>query len=265
MNPLEELIGEIDDIFDHNTCKEMIDGFEKNIKLAIPYGAEGAAVQMSLPEALEVPNHGLQNETSETGKNISQYLDEGIKLWFSHAAKTINCSIESIVRTLNFAGMSALECTVVKQIANKTHYEPLHCDGNLSAPLDPGHDTGPVGDKRYLTSITYLNTVEDGGETEFWWGQKVKAEIGKSLVFPSQFPFFYKNNHPISNDRYSLVSWANNLPNEKILREMLKVYTEKEIPRLNQESTWKDESNASAQRQFDEFQTDKNEQSIQQW
>ena len=46
---------------------------------------------------------------------------------------------------------------------------------------------------------------------------------------------------------------------------MLKVYTEKEIPRLNQESTWKDESNASAQRQFDEFQTDKNEQSIQQW
>ena len=59
---------------------------------------------------------------------------------------------------------------------------------------------------RILTYILFLNDVNEGGEIEF--GDKdliVKPEAGKLLIFPSIWTYSYKQNQPISNDKYIII------------------------------------------------------------
>jgi hypothetical protein len=60
---------------------------------------------------------------------------------------------------------------------------------------------------RTLTYIFYLNDVDEGGETEFYNGEKVNAEEGKLLLFPSLWTYSHKGNMPISNDKYIVTGW----------------------------------------------------------
>jgi hypothetical protein len=62
---------------------------------------------------------------------------------------------------------------------------------------------------RLLTFIWYLNTVENGGETEFFNGRiKIKPEKGKLLLFPSTWTYNHKGNIPISSDKYIVTGWV---------------------------------------------------------
>lgn len=63
--------------------------------------------------------------------------------------------------------------------------------------------------KRYrvITFLWYLNTIEDGGETEFWGNVKVKPEEGKLILFPSFWCFPHRGNVPISDDKYVIAGW----------------------------------------------------------
>jgi len=59
---------------------------------------------------------------------------------------------------------------------------------------------------RILTYIWFLNDVNDGGEIEF--GNKdliIKAEVGKLIIFPSTWTYSYKQNYPLSNDKYMII------------------------------------------------------------
>lgn len=60
---------------------------------------------------------------------------------------------------------------------------------------------------RTLAYIFYLNDVEEGGETEFYNGLRVKAEQGKMLIFPALWTYTHKGNMPISNDKYIITGW----------------------------------------------------------
>lgn len=59
---------------------------------------------------------------------------------------------------------------------------------------------------RILTYIYYLNTVYDGGETEFF-GNKIKAEKGKLVIFPCSWNYTHRGIMPISNDKYIITGW----------------------------------------------------------
>jgi hypothetical protein len=59
---------------------------------------------------------------------------------------------------------------------------------------------------RILTYIWFLNDVNNGGELEF--GNKdliVKPEAGKLLIFPSTWTYSYKQNYPLSSDKYLII------------------------------------------------------------
>jgi hypothetical protein len=53
----------------------------------------------------------------------------------------------------------------------------------------------------------YLNDVHEGGETEFFGSYLIKAEIGKMIIFPSDWMFPHCGKTPISNDKYVLTGW----------------------------------------------------------
>jgi hypothetical protein len=61
---------------------------------------------------------------------------------------------------------------------------------------------------RLLTFTVYLNTVDEGGETEFlYYPKRVKAETGRALMFPAGFTHTHRGNPPISNDKYIITGW----------------------------------------------------------
>ena len=62
---------------------------------------------------------------------------------------------------------------------------------------------------RLLNVFLFLNTVKEGGESEFlYYGRREKAQQGKLLVYPSSFTHTHRGNPPISNAKYVLNGWV---------------------------------------------------------
>ncbi|PMG76382.1 proline hydroxylase [Shewanella sp. 10N.286.51.B7] len=61
---------------------------------------------------------------------------------------------------------------------------------------------------RVLLYMFYLNDVEDGGETEFYYQNKsIKPQKGTMVIAPAGFTHTHKGNTPISSDKYIATSW----------------------------------------------------------
>lgn len=60
---------------------------------------------------------------------------------------------------------------------------------------------------RVITFLWYLNTVEEGGETQIWDDTLVKPEAGKLLLFPSSWTFPHRGKMPLSSDKYIITGW----------------------------------------------------------
>ncbi|WP_371187174.1 2OG-Fe(II) oxygenase [Thalassotalea maritima] len=62
---------------------------------------------------------------------------------------------------------------------------------------------------RVLLFLIYLNDVEEGGETDFYYQQKsIKPKAGSIVVAPCGFTHTHRGNVPKSNDKYVLTSWV---------------------------------------------------------
>jgi Rps23 Pro-64 3,4-dihydroxylase Tpa1-like proline 4-hydroxylase len=64
-------------------------------------------------------------------------------------------------------------------------------------------------EKRYriITFLWYLNTVEEGGETELWGTHKIKPEAGKLILFPACWTMPHTGKMPISDNKYIITGW----------------------------------------------------------
>jgi hypothetical protein len=71
---------------------------------------------------------------------------------------------------------------------------------------------------RHITFIWYLNTVEEGGETEFWGYHRIKPETGKLVLFPACWTYPHTGLMPISSDKYIITGW---LYKDKLAEEYL--------------------------------------------
>lgn len=71
------------------------------------------------------------------------------------------------------------------------------------------HDPECESLHRVLLFMYYLNDVREGGETEFYYQQRLLQPTRGQLVFaPSGFTHTHKGHVPVSNDKYILTSWV---------------------------------------------------------
>ena len=62
---------------------------------------------------------------------------------------------------------------------------------------------------RKLVIQLYLNTIEEGGETEFlYMNKRIKAEQGRLIIFPAGFTHTHRGNPPIGQDKYIVSTWG---------------------------------------------------------
>ncbi len=72
-------------------------------------------------------------------------------------------------------------------------------------PKDPSNDAL----HRTLLWMFYLNDVEEGGETEFYFQNfKSKPKKGSLVIAPAGFTHTHRGNMPVSNDKYIFTSWV---------------------------------------------------------
>ncbi len=90
---------------------------------------------------------------------------------------------------------------------------------SLSPPmverLDPGQgfawhiDSGPLGTaRRFLSALTYLNTVEEAGATEFpWQNMALKPRQGTMVLFPPYWLFPHRGVPPKREVKYKMTCY----------------------------------------------------------
>jgi hypothetical protein len=63
---------------------------------------------------------------------------------------------------------------------------------------------------RHLVFMTYLNDIEDHGETEFYHQMlKIKPEKGLTLIWPADWTFTHRGNPSPSEQKYIVTGWFN--------------------------------------------------------
>jgi hypothetical protein len=63
-------------------------------------------------------------------------------------------------------------------------------------------------EKRLLVFMTYLNTIKDAGETEFFYQKlKVKPEEGLTLIWPADWMFTHKGITSKTETKYIITGW----------------------------------------------------------
>jgi len=68
--------------------------------------------------------------------------------------------------------------------------------------------SGQLTSSRLAVVMTYLNTVDDGGDTEFIQQKlKVKAVAGRTVLWPAAYTHPHRGNPPYSNDKYIITGW----------------------------------------------------------
>lgn len=76
-------------------------------------------------------------------------------------------------------------------------YYSLHSD----APGNVGY--------RIVSALVYLNTVDEGGETNFpYANQKIKPVEGRLAIFPSNYVYAHEALAPVSGVKYAAAFWA---------------------------------------------------------
>ena len=87
----------------------------------------------------------------------------------------------------------------IQKYAPGDAYNPTHIE-------EGGPRKGKI--QRKLAFTTYLNDIEEGGETEFLYQKcRFKPEKNTLLVWPSQFTHLHRGNPPLSNDKYIITGW----------------------------------------------------------
>ena len=61
---------------------------------------------------------------------------------------------------------------------------------------------------RALLFMFYLNDVDEGGQTEFYYQNKaIQPKTGRMVIAPAYFTHTHRGCIPVSNDKYILTSW----------------------------------------------------------
>ena len=62
---------------------------------------------------------------------------------------------------------------------------------------------------RFMVFTFYLNTIKEGGETEFLYqNRRISPEEGKLVIWPGGFTHVHRGNPPIGETKYIVTSWV---------------------------------------------------------
>jgi len=213
-----------DDVLDTAACLKLIEKFEESDN--IKRGMTGHGIDLAKKDSYDITITGLsewqvieQQILMLTFLYLKKYFHKYPFTLFGVLSPTLPDPITNQPVTLTHENFAQFEDQWMNALIQKL-YRPssvnlqkyLKCTGGYHhwhseiypAPFDTNNDSL----HRVLFFQYYLNTVEEGGETEFFYQDlKVKPKQGSLIIAPAGFTHTHKGHIPISGDKYILTSW----------------------------------------------------------
>lgn len=121
-------------------------------------------------------------------------LQEALNEYIKQYEFSSKCAEFGLIDKINIQHYS------VGQGFHQWHSERMHGNGNASS--------------RHLVFMTYLNDIDDGGETEFYYQQlKIKPVKGKTVIFPTDWTHTHRGITSTTQEKYIVTGWFNFLDN----------------------------------------------------
>jgi prolyl 4-hydroxylase len=180
-----------DYISDVQLCDELIRWFRSNEKLhttGVVSGKSEVAIDRKKKKCTDF-SFDIQ-KSKEEEKVVDFYCDE------------LQVILERYLSVYGLA--NKVEPFLISEPVNIQYYKPYegfiepHCERS-------GHKSTIA---RHLVFQTYLNTIEDGGETEFFHQQyKCKAVKGKTVIWPADWTHHHRGIVSPTEDKYIITGW----------------------------------------------------------
>ena len=187
---MNNFIGVYENVLPAQTCEALINFFEKCDKLNITYSRQQAE-----------------------RVNKLQKHDESLFVVSTQVLDIVNYEIVNNFADIFWAQVYAKyadEYAILPTLAR----HPIFSYKIQRTPVGGGYHLwhAEQGDKltsdRVLAFTCYLNSVAEGGETEFlYYPKRVPATQGTFLLFPGSFTHAHRGNPPISNTKYIITGW----------------------------------------------------------
>jgi hypothetical protein len=184
-------------------CEDIIENYE-NEKENRYEGVTGGGLNKDIKDTLDfvIPKNNekwynvhylLEKELNNNIKKYQQKLND--KKLFNYTNKKQNTGRQfKILDYSKFLSPNFMIQRYTKQKGRYTYHNDFRINWN---------------EKKYraVNFLWYLNSVDEGGETEFWGNYKIKPEAGKLVLFPACWTFPHAGKMPISQDKYIITGW----------------------------------------------------------
>jgi hypothetical protein len=185
-------------------CNDIITLFEEQTGKYEGVTASGLNKNIKDTTDFIIPRKDSPLETIKKWERIDHFLakelDRNVKKYVKNLTNKMDIVEENSDSKFDIVPTKALithEFMIQRYIKNTGRYI-YHNDSSID-----------WNNKKYriLTYLFYLNTVDEGGETEFWGEQKIKPESGKLILFPASWVYPHRGMMPISSNKYIITGW----------------------------------------------------------
>jgi prolyl 4-hydroxylase len=145
----------------------------------------------------------LHNIDESVKKSFDCCLNKNEKL-LNRYLNQLNLVVQEYIKKYPMCSDATGHWTIVSPV-NIQHYEPK---GGYFNWHSERVNANPGNTNRHLVFMTYLNTVEDAGETEFYHQKlKVKPKKGLTLIWPADWTFLHRGIASSTQDKCIVTGW----------------------------------------------------------
>jgi hypothetical protein len=144
---------------------------------------------------------GVINSSVKESTDVS--FEKNNPLWKKYVFQMQNLVLK-YVEHFEWANNTSTKWSILEN-ANIQHYKPN--EGFKEWHFERSGGDLPIV-HRFLVFMTYLNDVNDQGETEFYYqGYKVKPRKGLSLIWPSEWTHTHRGIPSPTQDKFIVTGW----------------------------------------------------------
>ena len=174
----------------NNLCKEIINFFEKNQHLQMKGRTSDASNKKKVKSTTDITIK--PNDLKDKNFNIfNNYMKELHKCYLDYQKQWP--FLKSMLKSIDITPFN------IQKYNPGDHFSTIHSE---RTSLNTLH--------RLFAFMTYLNDVDDGGETNFThYNFKIKPETGKTLIWPAEWTHAHTGEILKSGTKYIVTGWMN--------------------------------------------------------
>jgi len=168
-------------------CNEITNFFENNKNLQKP-GVSGVGKNLKIKKTTDIYIYP-DNLKKTKFEILKQYIDELHKCFLDYQNQW--SFLKSMLNTVYVPGFN------IQKYSTGDHFASLHSERTTLNTLH-----------RLFAWMTYLNDVDDGGETNFsHYKIRIKPETGKTLIWPAEWTHAHTGEILKSGTKYIVTGW----------------------------------------------------------